>query len=78
MTTNQETSQYFYDLFELDLEEYENYENVQEIIHNLIIFFKIQQVVLVKVKNKRIGILELALKKLDLKNFFKDIFKLLI
>ncbi|CAH1768495.1 14340_t:CDS:1, partial [Entrophospora sp. SA101] len=40
MSTNQEVYQYFYDLFELDLEEYEDYENVQEIIHNLMIFFK--------------------------------------
>jgi hypothetical protein len=45
MTTNQETSQYFYDLFELGLEEYDCYENIQETIHNLKIFLKIQQVV---------------------------------
>ncbi|CAJ0643515.1 6398_t:CDS:2 [Entrophospora sp. SA101] len=36
MSTNQGASQYFYDLFELGLEEYENYENIQFIVHNLI------------------------------------------
>jgi len=39
MSTTQEVSQCFYDLFELDLEEYEDYENVQENVHNLMIFF---------------------------------------
>ena len=37
MSTTQEVSQCFYVLFELDLEEHEDYENVQEIIHNLMI-----------------------------------------
>ena len=40
MSTNEAVYQYFYDLFELDLEKYEEYENVQEIIHNLMIFFE--------------------------------------
>ncbi|CAJ0643388.1 24520_t:CDS:1, partial [Entrophospora sp. SA101] len=40
MSTNQGASQYFYDLFELGLEEYENYENIQFIVHNLIKFFE--------------------------------------
>ena len=53
MTTNQETSQYIYDLFELSLEEYDGYENIQEIIHNLKIFFNYPTSCICRVSQKQ-------------------------
>lgn len=76
MTTNQETSQYFYDLFELGLEEYDCYENIQETIHNLKNFFENPTSCVCRVLKKQKDI-RTCFEKIGFKKFFQRHFQII-
>lgn len=76
MTTSQETSQYFYDLFELGLEEYGDYESIQEIIHNLKNFFEHPTSCTCRVLEKQKDI-RTCFEKIGFKKFFQRHFQII-